>query len=961
MRITQRMARQPMTVLAVVVALTALLAVPFLAMQPTESASQEPTGEVFDARDRIEDRFASSVFTTFTVIEDREGDLLRTEPLRELLVNTERLRQDPEIGPTLFGYYDGDADVDVTGILSIADLIDAELSDGLATATDEEVKQVAANLIDERGTTDLGLSAGTTTVDGLPVSPAILVPVLSDDTILGFGGAGVRLGGDTDSEEYSRDVIELVRGDEENIQAWGVAIDVNLTSAEEGEAAGPFIGFTIAAVLLIVGLTFRSYWVLAVTGGALATLIIWLQGLTNLIGLKEDLLLSLIVPIAMVSFGVDFAFHAIGRYRESTAQGLVPRAAFGTGMAAVGGALILALASDSAAFLSNSSAGIESIVQFGIGAAIALVAAFILLGLVAPLGVMVIEDKVGRPAPTRRRRIAAVAGSAGAAMLAMASVLFSVFIYPPAGLVALAVYLLVALVIPYALAKPNHDGSKAAADGSTVDAGTFAAGTTAPVGRGARLVGTSVTALARRPIAVLSVVAIVTVAAATFAVRLPTEFDVKDFFSADSDFVVGLDKLDEHGGEQAGEPADILIETDLTDVEAVAALQRFVAEMDALDSERFARTDDGTVNFEGGLLELIEEVWSQPAAVGAIAQTSGVQLTDEDGDGLPDTSEQMAALIATTRSIGVPVSPDRVVVTPDEVRTGLWQDGSETATRLSIGLPGSRQVENIVEARAQLAPLVDQLEADLVALDSDSSVVVTGGPIARQESLDATSRALQISLPIAVGICLLIAAAFMRSIRLALVVIVPILIVVAWLYAFMYLLGFAINLVTATIGAVSIGIGIDFAIHFTERYREELAHSRSAIEAVRRSAEGTGTALVASAASSIVGFAILAAAPMPLFASYGFLTAVMIAMALLASLAVLPSLLVLVGPGARPSSGGRDAEMADGDGDGTATNGRKTAAGNGAAVAVGQRTVTEVYRDPVSGGVAPARLDPAFR
>ena len=53
-------------------------------------------------------------------------------------------------------------------------------------------------------------------------------------------------------------------------------------------------------------------------------------------------------------------------------------------------------------------------------------------------------------------------------------------------------------------------------------------------------------------------------------------------------------------------------------------------------------------------------------------------------------------------------------------------------------------------------------------------------------------------------------------------------------------------------------------------------------------------ALIASALSSAVGFAILAFAPMPLFASYGFLTAVMIMMALVASLVVLPGLLLFV-------------------------------------------------------------------
>lgn len=922
-----------MAVLLATLLATAALAVPFLTMQPTESASQEPTGEVFAARDRIEERFASSVFATFTVIEARDGDLLLAEPLRELLENAEALRNHPELGDTLFSYYDVDLDLDVVGLVTVADLIDRWLPGGLESATDAEVKAAAADLIAERGVVELGLSSQTTTTEAGPVAPAIVLPVLSDDTVLGFGGAGVRLGTGTESEEYSREVIEVIRGTETRNQAWGVAIDVNLTAEEEGATAGPFIGFTIAAVLAVVGLTFRSYWAMAVTGGALATLIIWLGGITNLLGLKDDLILSLIVPIAMISFGVDFAFHSIGRYREQTSAGLRPRRAFSTGLAAVSGALILALASDSAAFLSNTSAGIESIVQFGLGSAVALAAAFLLLGVVTPLAIMVIEEKVGRPVATRRRRIGAVVGGIGAAMLAMTSVLFSVFIYPPAGLIVLAVYLLLALVLPYRLATTSGtsdviegalsttasvataadlaDGHKAVghkADGHAAD--DHAAD--GEKDRAALIVGSAVSGLARRPRLVLSAALLITVGAGVLAVRVPTEFDVKDFFSADSDFVVGLDKLDQHGGEQAGEPADILIETDLTDVAAVARVRDFAQEFEQLESDRFAKNDDGSINLEGGMLEVIEEVWAQPVAVGAIAGTTGVMLTDADGDGLPDDSAQLAALIETTRSIGVPLSEDRVVLTADQVRSGLWSDGSLSATRFSVGLPGSREVENINAARQALAPLVADLEADLQAIDPESNVTVTGGPIARQGSLDATSRALQVSLPIAVAICLLIAATFMRSFRMAIIVIIPIVLVVAWLYAFMYLFGFAINLVTATIGAVSIGIGIDFAIHFTERYREELARLGSPVDAVRATAEGTGVALVASALSSIIGFAILAAAPMPLFASYGFLTAVMIAMALFASLVVLPSMLIVTGPsvgsGHADVSTGGDAE-----------------------------------------------------
>ncbi len=51
---------------------------------------------------------------------------------------------------------------------------------------------------------------------------------------------------------------------------------------------------------------------------------------------------------------------------------------------------------------------------------------------------------------------------------------------------------------------------------------------------------------------------------------------------------------------------------------------------------------------------------------------------------------------------------------------------------------------------------------------------------------------------------------------------------------------------------------------------------------------------MASAASSIGGFAVMGFAPMPMFSSYGILTAIMIALALAASILVLPALLTLV-------------------------------------------------------------------
>ena len=879
------MADHPLIVIGIAILVTAILAVPFLGMAPTTNASQEPTGPVFDARDSVEDRFVSAVFDIPVIVEATDGDMLTPESLIELRDNAAALRSDPELGPTLLSYYDPFTGSDVVGILTIADLVDARLAGGLEGATDAEVAAEVSSIIDEVGPASdvLRLSVQTQydEATGRWIAPALLTVILADNDVLGFSDSGVTLGSDTEPEEYAREVVNLLRGEEKTLQAWGVAIDVNLTAQEQGAAAGPFIGFTILAVLIIVGIVFRSYWALAVTGAALGALIVWLYGISNLIGLEDDLILSLIVPIAMISFGVDFAFHSLGRYREERRVGYRPRRAFGIGMTAVIGALVLALVSDTAAFLANASSGIESLIQFGIATSIALIAAFLLLGIVTPLAVATIEERLGNPPNSRARTVGRIAAQTNAGLLAMITVLLMVYLSPPAGVAALGGYVAVILILPALLAR-RHPAHTSAASGD--------------VGRVASLLGKATAWLAAKRAIVLPLAGAVTLAAAFLAVQVPTQFDVKDFFAADTDFVVSLDRVAEHVGERGGEAATIYVEADLADPVVVNRLAEFRSDLERLDTASLARNAEGETRVEGSVLEIIEDFWASPVTIAAIAEATGVALSDSDRDGIPDDRSQLSALYAFTRQAGVAVDETRFLQTPNDVRQNLWlsDDGSDTATTFTIRLIDTRRQESVVEAREAVGPLLDELRADLQELGGDAVVQLTGGPIVRQESLEAVSRALQISLPIAVILCFLIAAAFMRSLRFGAVSVVPILITVALLYAFMNIAGYSINIVTATIGAISVGIGIDFAIHLTMRYREELQRNGERQVAVRRAGEGTGIALLSSAVSSAVGFFILAFAPMPMFASYGLLTAVMILMAAAATLLVLPSLLVLV-------------------------------------------------------------------
>ena len=388
--------------------------------------------------------------------------------------------------------------------------------------------------------------------------------------------------------------------------------------------------------------------------------------------------------------------------------------------------------------------------------------------------------------------------------------------------------------------------------------------------------------------------AVVTAASVLLALRLDPELDVKDFFDSNSDFVVGLDKLDEHIAERSGEPGIIYVQGDLTDPQALTATQRFIGKL--AQNSYVGRNADGAPSLEDNVFSMLERVTGSGYARSQItAASGGVEITDVNGDGVPDSKEQIKATYDYIIQNGVPLDESTLVYDVGQVRDVLFHDPSgaeENVTVLVVGIPGTREQSVIKAAREALT---EDLEV-LLQNPLITRVGVTGSPFVREGQLAATTNSLQTSLPIAAAAALVLLLLTMRSFRYAVVTIIPIGLVVAWLYALMYLLGFSLNFVTATIGAISIGVGIDYSIHMTERFREELRRAATKMQALQRAVNGTGVALMASAVSSIVGFAILGLAPMPMFSSFGFLTAIMIFLALAASLVVLPSLLLLVTP-----------------------------------------------------------------
>ena len=135
----------------------------------------------------------------------------------------------------------------------------------------------------------------------------------------------------------------------------------------------------------------------------------------------------------------------------------------------------------------------------------------------------------------------------------------------------------------------------------------------------------------------------------------------------------------------------------------------------------------------------------------------------------------------------------------------------------------------------------------------------------------------------------------LRSLRLGLVSLVPNLVPAGMAFGVWAIFVGQVGLASAVVAATSLGIIVDATVHFLSKYlRARREGDRTPEDAVRYAFSTVGTALWVSAAILIAGFAVLSLSTFKINADLGQLTALAIAMAMIADFLLLPALLLTV-------------------------------------------------------------------
>jgi hydrophobe/amphiphile efflux-3 (HAE3) family protein len=195
-------------------------------------------------------------------------------------------------------------------------------------------------------------------------------------------------------------------------------------------------------------------------------------------------------------------------------------------------------------------------------------------------------------------------------------------------------------------------------------------------------------------------------------------------------------------------------------------------------------------------------------------------------------------------------------------------------------MPLEKQKELVDDMRAHLDPPrgVDAQLAGLPVLAADAHA-------------DLESSRWWLTLAGLLAVFGVLLAAY-RRLEPALVPLIPVALATGWASLVLFVLQIPLNPMSATLGVLVIAISTEFAVLLSARYRSERAAGLEPVQALTRTYERTGAAVLASGVTAIAGFAALLVSGFPMLRDFGAVTVVNLSVSLLGVMVALPAALI---------------------------------------------------------------------
>lgn len=203
-----------------------------------------------------------------------------------------------------------------------------------------------------------------------------------------------------------------------------------------------------------------------------------------------------------------------------------------------------------------------------------------------------------------------------------------------------------------------------------------------------------------------------------------------------------------------------------------------------------------------------------------------------------------------------------------------------------------------IQYRANDMETLNRIEQTILnLLKDDENVAIIGGySLIDKEFSEAITSGQIYSLIFAFGAIFILLLIIFRNYLAALLGSLPLVFTVFCIFGLMGWLKIELNMATALLSSISIGLGVDYSIHMFWRLKAELKKGSSYSDAITTSIKTIGRGITINAFSVILGFSVLFLSAFPYIHSFALLIILSMFLCLVGAMVLIPAICMLTEP-----------------------------------------------------------------